>query len=362
MRWVNFSRNRGFLPLFWFFSKLYELGARLHRLVYAKGWKIRRELPCVVVSIGNISVGGSAKTPLVIETAQILAARGLRVCVASRGYGRRVSQRIEVVSDGIQVTKEWQAAGDEPILISKRLPGVPVVVGRDRGEAGVAACSRFKAEVLILDDGFQHHRLGRDVDLIAIDANTDLDEPMLLPAGRLREPVSVLSLADAFVVVGGELSSSAYRKLETLAPARPKFQANRVPRRLFELDVGTSRPLSTLKDKEVGIFCGIARPSSFRKTVESLGATIVATRFYSDHHKYVKNDVRVLSKEPSLWLTTEKDAVKLDPTWFPGVSISVLGIDLIFNEPSKFEKFLGESVEEAISQKSLRPDRTGRVV
>jgi tetraacyldisaccharide 4'-kinase len=258
--------------------------------------------------------------------------------------------------------KEWEASGDEPLLISERLPGVPVVVGRDRGMAGATALSRFKTEVLILDDGFQHHRLGRDVDLVAIDADTDLDEPMLLPAGRLREPVSVLSLADAFVIVGGELSPSEYRKLETLAPGKLKFKANRVPRRLFVLGEGVFRPLSTLKDKEVGILCGIARPSSFRETVESLGATIVATRFYSDHYKYVKNDVRALAEKTPFWLTTEKDAVKLDPTWFRGVSISVLGIDLVFAEPLNFEKFLSEAVEEAISQKSLHPDRRGHAV
>ena len=360
MKWRKYSRCRGFRSFLWCLSKVYEFGARLHRFVYEKGWKSRRRLGCVVVSIGNISVGGSAKTPLVLEVSKRLAAKGLRVCVASRGYGRLESRQVEVVSDGAHTIDGWSKVGDEPFLISKSLPTVPVVVGRDRGLAGATALSRFGTEVLILDDGFQHHRLARDLDLVAIDADAGLEHSELLPLGRLREPVEALAHADAFVIVDGELRPSELLKLDIFAPGKPKFRANREPRRLFRLSGGVPRSLSSLKDKEVGLLCGIARPSSFKLTVESLGAKVVATKFYPDHHKYVGDNLRNLTDQAPFWVTTEKDAVKLDPTWLH--NLQVLGIDLVLSEPFRFEEFLSGIVEEAISLRSFRQGKRERGV
>lgn len=355
------GRARWLDPLLRVAARLYGVGASLHRAMYEKGFRARRELPCVVVSIGNLSVGGSAKTPLVVETASRLKAQGFRVAVASRGYGRRADRPVEVVSDGRHVRTDSHRAGDEPWFLAGRLPGIPVLVGRDRGTVGLRAVSLFGTELLILDDGFQHHRLSREIDLIAIDSSVGLGGGQLLPAGPLRESVSVLSAADAFVIVDGDLTAEDAKTLQRLAPGAPHFSAARSPRSLFRLGERADLPLSSLAGAEVGLLSGIARPAGFKSTVESLGANVVATRTFADHHRYTEKDVATLGREAPRWLTTEKDAMKLQPDWFGDVEVWVVGIDLRFADSDGFEVFLKQAVAGAVARKRSRPDTAARV-
>jgi len=309
-------------------AQLYGLGARLHRAAYRSGWLEARTLPCRVVSVGSLAAGGSGKTPLAAWLAAALHARGRRVALASRGYGRRGGGAVEVVSDGVTVLCGPERAGDEPLLLAAQAPGVPVLVARDRGAAGLRAVERFGAEILVLDDGFQHHRLRRDLDLVVLDGAAGLGGGAVLPRGPLREPPAALALADAIVVMDGPLPPEDEARVAALAPGAARFAARRAPRSLRRLGAAGEEPPAALRGAEVGMLCGIARPASFRATLEGLGARVVAERLFPDHHPYRARDLRGLAGAAPRWVTTEKDAVKLDPAWCAELDLRVLAISV----------------------------------
>jgi tetraacyldisaccharide 4'-kinase len=212
--------------------------------------------------------------------------------------------------------------------LAAHAPGVPVLVGRDRRIVGHHAVSNFHAEILVLDDGFQHHRLARDLDIVCIDGVAGLENGQVLPAGPLREPASALGKADWLCIVdGGELG----RKFaETLAPAGASLEviyARRRPMELVRLDQKERRKVETLAGQRVGLLAGIARPASLRATLEGLGAEVGAERTFPDHHAYRAADFRGLDDSVAYWVTTEKDAIKILPEWIEGVSLFVLRIE-----------------------------------
>ncbi|MBM3224440.1 MAG: tetraacyldisaccharide 4'-kinase [Candidatus Tectomicrobia bacterium] len=177
-----------------------------HRTAYTWGIRQQRHLPCPVVSIGNLTLGGTGKTPLTMWIARWYQQQGRRVAVLSRGYGARPAAHVRVVSAGDGPVLNWQAAGDEPYLLACALPGVPILIGQDRYQTGQYACTHFGAEVLILDDGFQHHALHRDLDIVLIDASNPFGSGHLFPRGILREPLSALRRADALVLTRVEMA------------------------------------------------------------------------------------------------------------------------------------------------------------
>jgi tetraacyldisaccharide 4'-kinase len=248
-----------------------------------------RRLEQPVVSVGNLSTGGSGKTPFVIALGELLKARGIRFDVLSRGYGRKTRGVLTVEPDG-------KAAdfGDEPLLIARRL-GVPVVVGESRYAAGRVAERKFQPQLHILDDGFQHRSLARDFDIVLM---TDRDfGDRMLPSGRLREPLSALARADAVVLPAG------------LAVDHPALQKNPVWRIEREL-ILPSMPSAPV------VFCGIARPEQFFAQVRAAGITPAAEIIFRDHHAYDRSDLeRLLAMRAKGsaggFLTTEKDAVNL---------------------------------------------------
>jgi tetraacyldisaccharide 4'-kinase len=250
-----------------------------------------RRLQGPVVSVGNLSAGGSGKTPFVILLGELLKARGVKFDVLSRGYGRESRGVLLVDPGGLA-----QQFGDEPLLISRKLQ-VPVIVGEDRYAAGRFAESRFGPQLHLLDDGFQHRGLGRDFDIVLVTPQDATDR--LLPAGRLREPLRSLGRADAVVLSSGASTESfpLDRKLVW-----------RVRRGIMPLNVPT-RPI---------VFCGIARPQSFVLQLRAANIDPVAGAFYRDHHAYTEKDVRELLElkgrsEAGGFVTTEKDAVNLGP-------------------------------------------------
>jgi len=269
-------------------AAIYGAGVGLRNALYDQGTLKPEKLVGPVVSIGNLSVGGSGKTPFVLLLGDLLKARGVKFDVLSRGYGRQ-SRGVVVVDPGGPA----HDFGDEPLLIARRL-GVSVVVGEERYQAGILAESRFGPQLHLLDDGFQHRALARDFDIVLVTPEDARDR--LLPAGRLREPLSSLARADAVVLSSG--ASPA------LFPAEGKFW--RVRRGIVPRNV-PSRPV---------VFCGIARPKNFVLQLRTAGIEPAAEAFYGDHHAYSERDIRDLlalhaRSEADGFVTTEKDAINL---------------------------------------------------
>lgn len=316
-------------------SVLYGVGARLHRTVMRRTAAGRGRLACAVVSVGGLTVGGAGKTPVAARLALGLHRRGWRVVLASRGYKGRSRLPVSVVSDGSYIHSSVAQSGDESFVLAAHAPGVPVLVGRDRRVVGHHAVSVFDAEIVVLDDGFQHHRLARDIDIVCIDGSGGFGNCWLLPAGPLREPISTLRRADWLCLVDGWAGideSSNEREAETLSTLERVgaeiVRARRRPVELVSLDRSTRMPLESLRDRSVGLLSGVARPASIHRTLESLGARVVVERRFRDHHEYAPKDCRDLDETDVLWLTTEKDALKIMPDWLGGAPLWVLRIEI----------------------------------
>lgn len=314
-------------------SWVYAGAAWAHRAAAARGIVRPRRLAARVVSVGNLVVGGTAKTPLAAWIAAQLRRRGHKVALASRGYGRSGREPVEVVSDGRFVHATAESAGDEPMLLAAHAPGVPVLVGRDRGLVGLRAISAFGADVIVLDDGFQHHRLARDVDVLTFDGGLGLGNRRVLPRGPLREPLGALARADAIGVVDGPLPERDERVLAWRAPRAHRFAARREPSALRPLAGGAALPPAELSGERVGLLAGVARPDSVRRTLARLGARVVAERLFRDHHRFRASDLAGLAEEAPRWIATEKDAVKLVPAWAGRARVDVLAIELAVDAP-----------------------------
>jgi len=289
----------------------YRLGAWLHRGAYRWGLRERVRLPVRVISVGNLSVGGSGKTPFTGWLARQLRARGRKVAILSRGVGGSRSADVTVVSDGERVLASPAEAGDEPVLLAGECPGVPVLAGRNRVALGHRAAAVFGAELVLLDDGFQHHRLHRDVDLVCIDSGTALGNGHVLPRGPLRESPGALRFADAFVWTRSE---GAPPPAPWLPAGAPQFRANMAARGLRRPGAEHLEPLEFLRDRDVGVVAAIARPDRLADTLRAHGARVREIVQFPDHHGYRPRDLEALSPD-HLWVTTAKDAVKLPPRW-----------------------------------------------
>lgn len=270
---------------------IYGAATALRNELFDRGVLRSRRLQQPVISVGNLSVGGSGKTPFVIAVGELLKARGIPFDVLSRGYGRKTRGVLTVEADG-------KAAdfGDEPLLIARRL-GVPVIVGESRYEAGRVAERKFQSQLHILDDGFQHRSLARDFDIVLVTERDLLDS--LLPSGRLRESPSSLARADAVALPRGLALESRMLKQKAMW---------RIEREL----VLPNLPLAPV------VFCGIARPEQFFAQVRAAGITPAAEVIFRDHHAYDSDDIRAListrrDRPGGGFLTTEKDAVNLPP-------------------------------------------------
>ncbi len=312
------------VPLAW----AYGAGARLGRALHRRHLLAETRLPCRVVCVGSVVAGGAGKTPAAAWLASSLARRGHRVAIASRGHGGRRGERILVVSDGRRVHATGAAAGDEALVLAAHAPGVPVVVARDRALAGLRALALFGSDVLVLDDGFQHHRLRRNLDVLLLDAGMGLGNGWVLPRGPLREPLDAVRYAHAVGVVDGDLSPETEALIARYCPGAFRFRARRRPVALRPLAGGSGASPKTLRGAEVGLLAGIAQPSSLRRTLEGLGARVVAARCFRDHHRYRRTDVEGLARGARVWVTTEKDAPKIHPAWTAEVDVRVLSIEL----------------------------------
>jgi tetraacyldisaccharide 4'-kinase len=329
------------LPLY-LLSLGYGLAARSHRALYEGRWLTRRRLSCRVVSVGSLVVGGGGKTPFAAWLASRLRERGNRVVLATRGYGRRNREAVHALSDGRYLRGDVTGMGDEPLILAAHAARVPVLVGRDRGLVGLRAISTFGAEILVLDDGFQHHRLARDLDILTLDGGFGLGNRRLLPRGPLREPISALARAHAIGVLDGPLPREDSDVLDARAIRPYRFRILRHPSRLRSIDRDMGKDATrdespgALAGVRIGMLAAIGQPDAFQRTLEALGATVIARRIFRDHHRYRARDLRDLERDAALWVTSEKDAVKILPAWARRVDLRVLTIELQVDDGDAF--------------------------
>jgi tetraacyldisaccharide 4'-kinase len=325
----------------------YGLLASADRARYQRGLKRSRRVDAKVISIGSLLVGGSGKTPMASWLAERLHRRGHKVALLSRGYGatslgRQPKATVTVVSDGRQLLSSPEHAGDEPFMLARETTGVPVVVSKDRGVAALRAIGAYGADVLILDDGFQHYRLQRDLDLVMFDAEFGTGNGNLLPRGPLREPLRGLQRAHAVGEVDGELPEAVTRAISRFAPEVFRFRAQRRPVSLRDLGATVAVLPDVLRGMRVGMIAGIARPESLRRTLTNLGAEVIAQRVFRDHHRYRARDFRGLGEQAPVWIATEKDAVKILPSWTPGLDLRVLAMRLAVAEEDALVEWIEE--------------------
>ncbi len=307
------------------------------------------KLPCPVVSIGNITVGGTGKTPFAIMLARQLKARGFSTAILTRGYGGSVKETAVLLGDEGEDSEKYRLIGDEAVLMARKLADIPVFVGAKRELTGRLACECHRAGLLILDDGFQHRALHRDLDIVLLDREKPFGNHRLLPRGPLREAVSSLIRADALVFTGspgaGPTETAAtFPALPPVLQAIPTFQAVRRPLELIRLKDREAFPPAILKGRRVALFSGIGSPENFSRTVYELGAQVSSFLAYGDHHRYGEREVREINElfargESDFLVTTEKDAVKLGDSAVRLPETYVLKIEMELAED--LERFLG---------------------
>ena len=328
---------------------LWRLSLYKHRILR------HRTLGCLVVSVGNLTVGGTGKTPVVEVFARSLIQRGRRVAILSRGYRskrtplwQRLRERVQrrgeelpprVVSDGRRLLLDSEMAGDEPYMLANNLKNAIVLVDKDRVKSGRYAIRVFGADTLILDDGFQYLHLKPRLNILLIDASNPFDNHHLLPRGLLREPIRNLRRAD-FVFLTKSTGGSHLRHLKQFIHKHNHraeiIECCHRPQYLEDVYARQRHPLALLKGKRVASICGIAAPESFEKFLRSLGAELVYYERFADHHRYAQQEVidflnAAAGHDAELVLTTEKDAVRfpmLDrrdvPVLFMRVEIDIL--------------------------------------
>ncbi len=302
----------------------------------------RKKLPGYTISVGNITVGGTGKTPAVEMLAKELQKRNCKVAILSRGYKRVhspqsiVHSKMGIVSDGTKTLMPVREAGDEPYLLAGNLPGVAVIVGKDRFSSGKYALDNLGVDTLVLDDGYQHWPLERDLDIVVIDSTNPFGNGHLLPRGRLREPLKNLRRGNLFLLTRVDQADDLEGLRERLGKINPGAKIVETvhhPDRLLELRTGEQRELSLLAGKRVLALSSIGHPESFERTLTSLGALLVEKIRFPDHHWYKDNELKeiggeALRKEAELIVTTEKDAVRIPPGTASPVEIFYLKIRL----------------------------------
>ena len=323
-------------------APLYGIGQRLHHR-YDSHPTRRRHLACPVISIGNITTGGTGKTPMTRHVARHLQKLGLRPAIISRGYGGDFERRGGVVSDGRTVLATAGQAGDEAYMLATQLPGVAVLVGRDRYRSGLIARQRYGADILILDDGFQHYRLARTIDLVLLDAENPLGNGHLLPLGRLREPPENLKRADALILVRRNVSPPADRRwLKPLLGSGPVFECRR-----RQVQVGGD---ASGQPQRLFAFAGLARNQRFFDDLQQGGAEVVARRSFQVHHPYSLKTLESLAAaavtaRADAIVTTAKDHSRIPHGFTWPLQLRVMEVALEFDD-DRFDAYLDRQLEQ----------------
>ena len=315
----------------------YGLGVAVRELTYQLGLVKPVRVAAKTISVGNLTLGGTGKTPAVIHLARHYQAAGEMVAVLIRGHGASRLAGCNIVHDGRSAQLGVAEAGDEALLIGRLLGNVPVLAGKDRRITAQTAVERFGATVLILDDGFQYRRLHVDEHIVLLDATQPFGTGRLFPAGTLRDPASALRRAAEVWITRADHPSAVpldalTQRVAKLAPGVPVRRTVHAPARLLAGDA--ELPVTALRDQQVVALAGIGNPQAFRATLAGLGAEVVREAFYPDHHPYSPDELAMLARDCAdlVVVTTEKDWMRLD-AWPQGDGLAplwVLGIELRF--------------------------------
>ena len=334
-------------------STVYGAAQKLRAGCYRQMILPSRKLPCRVISVGNITVGGTGKTPMTIFLAQELKQAGYRVAIVSRGYKGGAERQGGIVSDGSSLLMDFERAGDEPFMMAWRLKDIPVIVGKNRFEAGRLVVSKFQPDVIVLDDAFQHLQLKRDIDIVLLDHDRPFGNTHLLPRGILREPLTAMTRATACILTrcrddADEAARSSIATINSILPQTPVFKSSSVPY-CYTVKEGAWPPLQPainfvaahdlgdIKSRKVFGFSGIARNDDFQRTVKTLGFNVTGFLEFSDHHRYTEQDLITILRTAGetgarQLITTEKDYVRLTGKGACPMDLVVVGVRVAFKD------------------------------
>ena len=386
-RWgadVIFGRAKGFRAALMRFSMralsgVFRLIVQIRLMRYRRGWRAQAHLGTQVIAIGNITVGGTGKTPVVELLARSLRDRGRRVAILSRGYkskkldrpqkwldknGERIADELmpKVVSTGSALLLDSKFAGDEPFMLAKNLDGVAVVVDKNRVKGGVFAVGQLESNTLLLDDGMQYLDLAHSIDIVLVDSTAPFGTEALLPRGTLREPPKNLRRASYILITkcNGNPNDSLISRIRKYNPTAQIIECTHGPIYLEDVFTRERQPLAFLQNKWVGAISAIAVPEAFEGSLEKLGARVEIRRRFSDHYRFSRKEVetfmqRCVERDMGLIVTTEKDAVRFPrpksidvPIYFLRIEVQILkGQDIwdeliqrICNPPPVFQSVL----------------------
>ncbi len=331
---MNFAGIRRFQMLLLPFSWLYAFGVWLRNFPYDRGWIRPRRLSVPVVSVGNLSAGGTGKTPVVIFLAKLYQSAGKRVGILTRGYGRETREPQILSGNAEDATPEQ--IGDEPFLILTELKKIGLAVDKKRERGAAKLLAKMPVDVFILDDGFQYRRLFKECEIVVLDATRPFDNGRLIPAGLLREPPRALARASLLWLTRVNRAADPEKTRTWLRRFSPKpvVQSFHAPVGLWSIDRKRQMPLEKLSGLEAIAFCAIGNPESFRQDLQDLGVRLRAFQAFPDHHVFTTADIENLKilatkRKVKYILCTEKDAVKIsngdDRFYFLKISIQIVG-------------------------------------
>ena len=330
-------------------SVVFGVCSRLRLCLYNINVLRRNALVCQVISVGNLTAGGTGKTPVVEKLARELQARGRKVAVLSRGYRKKEASWLSrtflgkitpprVVSDGKRVLLDSEMGGDEPYMLANNLPGVVVVVDKDRVKAGRHAMKEHQCDTLLLDDGFQYLKLRRSLEIALVDKANPFGNGRLLPRGVLREPARNIRRADFVFITKSNGGSAALReKINALNPGAEIIECRHAPRHLTHVYTGERLPLAWLDGKSISVLSGIAVPKGFENFCRGCGASLARVKRFADHHRYTAEEIlkavnHAADNGLDALVTTEKDAVRFPrlqstavPVYYLRVEIEIMG-------------------------------------
>ena len=343
--------------LLWLPAKLYELAVRLRVAAYETDYLKQKRLDTTVISVGNLTLGGAGKTPMVGYIANYLKSEGHSVAVLTRGYGRE-SSGIRVLNDPIKEARtiaagSYREYGDEPVMLARSLPDVPIIVNSQRFESGKLAEESFGTEVLVLDDGYQHLALSRNLNILLIDATDPFGGFEMPPFGRLREPLYGMRRADAVIVTRADRPFDHAQALSLVK----HFCGDTIPVMYFYSSISNLRHLETgevyTSAKFVGwnvaVACGIGNPEAFTEDILQAGINIVSESFFADHHSFTQSDLEQIYKAAreagaDAIVTTEKDAVRLEGLRYEEIPIYAAQLELQSDDEVRLKSLLLRTV------------------
>jgi tetraacyldisaccharide 4'-kinase len=326
-------------------SLIYGGAVKTRETFYKKGVLKSKKLPCIVISIGNITAGGTGKTPMTIYVAKLVKRMGYKVVVISRGYKGLAEKTGGTVSDGKTIFMKADKSGDEPFMIANTLKNIPVVVGKNRFNAGMIAFNSFNPDVIVFDDAYQHLQLERNINLVLLDNSYPFGNHHLLPRGILREPLSSLGRRDAFILTRSDVAKDKIVKGGALSSQ-------------WIYGDWCTQSFEFLRGRRAFVFSGIAKNIDFYNTVKGVKCKVTGFSEFTDHHRYTDSDLNMIlqsarESKADFIITTEKDYVKIAGRIAWPVDLVIIGISISFgNYDNAFDNFIRDKLDELVKNKN----------